>query len=659
VPLDEDETPWAYDLLALLLVVLFVVGWVAIDYAMEQSFNLHIWDVGANYVLTQMTAPPGLDYGHLRFAPQNVIYLLFTPLVRALPDPMTLVYTEDVLMGLAGLFIYLIAAHVWQSRSRAVLVEGLFLFSFALFGAPFYPNHYEILLSVFFPAAYLLRLKDHDVGAAVCLILAAMTSSLGAVTSGLFVVLLLGPRLWGELRGHGLGVWNFLREQRWYVLAGLGAVAVFALPFAVNGVGETLSYAHLAGNPSSPNLGGGANTDLLEKIVYLGFLFLPFVFVIRRSRYVLLALPYVALVLVSGSNHYSEFDYQYTYMVGGVLFIAWIEALRFRYGSVPWPRPAPVRPTTALGRVHAWRLPERARRNSELAQTTAIIVIVGFFALPFSPGNLLTGSQNWAPFHDYDFPSLVTVTAYDQAVTQMEERVPISASVLIQENMPEMTTRAVWYEPGSYNGEPVQYALADPSTFWFDYIPPGFIGPYPTKMITWVNELYDNRTYGIAQEYEGAILFREGYQGPIASFEPYRNHEPGVAFIGPNQSEPGFATGAADFTNASGGSLAFRTEGLFVIPPGSYNVTYWLASSHLGPSDHLDLGLWRNGTSPTAVATTNVTSANLSANGAWTAVTLRFSVRAYVDELYFGAYDATWNGTLSLRSVFLNQTSAY
>ena len=127
----------SHDLIAALLATIYVVFWTSTAYLMERAYSLRVWDVGANYVLTNMSSPPGLDYGHLRSAPQNLIYLLFTPLVRAFPDPMTLVYAEDVLMGVAAFFVYLIAAHVWQSRAKAVLVEGLFLFSYALFRPEF------------------------------------------------------------------------------------------------------------------------------------------------------------------------------------------------------------------------------------------------------------------------------------------------------------------------------------------------------------------------------------------------------------------------------------------------------------------------------------------------------------------------------------------
>jgi uncharacterized membrane protein len=268
--------PSPYLLTAVGLASVYALLWGYIDFLLERAFNLHIWDAGANYVLTNMTAQPDLDYGHLTSAPQNLIYLAFTPLTRAFPDPMTLVFAEDILMAIGGIFIYLIASYVWQNRPLALLVEGLYLFNYALYGAPFYPNHYEILFSVFFPIAYYLHLRGWEAPAALFVVLSAICSSLGAVTAGFFVVLLLGPRFFGELRGHGIGVARYLVENRYMLVAGLASLAAFILPFFVVGSAITLSYAHLAGNPASPDLAGGATFSLPSKLLFVAMLVLPF-----------------------------------------------------------------------------------------------------------------------------------------------------------------------------------------------------------------------------------------------------------------------------------------------------------------------------------------------------------------------------------------------
>jgi hypothetical protein len=646
----------AYLALAGGLAGVYALLWASISALMERTFSLSVWDVGANFVLTNMTSPPGLDYGHLKFAPQNLIYLAFTPLTRAFPDPMTLVYAEDLLMGVGGVFIYLIAAEAWGSRPRALLVEGLYLFNYSLFGAAFFPNHYEILFSVFFPIAYYLHLTHRPAGAAVFLILAALTSSLGAIMAGLFVVLLLGPRLLAELRGHGLGVRRFLADQRFAFGAGIAALAIFLLPFAIQGSGVTLSYAHLQGNPSSPSLLGGLTNALPEKLIGLALVAVPFLPVIHRSRYVLLVVPYMALALVSGLDHYTMFSYQYLYVIGAVLFIAWIEALRFRYASVPLPRARPRRRRRTRLRARLWRLPGAISREPELFQMTAIVVGAGFFLLPFGPGNAWAGGYYSLPFRDYDLPTLLTVTPYDQALWNMVGSVPMNASVLIQENMPALTSRATWFEPGSYDGEPVQYALADPSSFWFYHLPPLFIGPYTTPMISWVDGLIENQSYGAVQEYKGAMLLERGYQGRPVPFVPWETYNPGVAFVGPNATYPGVPPGVVHVPRLASGAGLLHTEAPLILPPGHYTLTYWLSAKGATSSDRLTAGLWTNQTSPQGLETRQVTGANLSKNGAWTEVTLSFSLPGYVDGVYFGL-SGGWNDGLSLASVYLNQSA--
>lgn len=653
----EGRRGWAPLGIASLMAAIYTLVWGSIDYLMDRTFSLHIWDAGANFVLTNMSSQPDLDYGHLTSAPQNAIYVLFTPLTRAFPDPLTLIFAEDLLLGTAGIFVYLIAVEAWGSPGRALLVEGLYLFSYALFGAPFYPNHYEILFSVFFPIAYYLHLRRRPAPSAVFLVLGALCSSLGAVTAGLFVVLLLGPRLVSELRGKGIGVARYLADNRYPLVAGIASLAIFALPFALQGASTTLSYDHLAGSPTSPDVLGGLEFALPEKIVYALFVIVPFVPLVLKSRYVLLAVPYAGLAFLGGTNHYIEFSYQYTYTVGAILFIAWIESLRSTYSWVPWPAPRARPAPEPARRSSPWRLPGRLRRDQALLQMTAIGAVLGFFILPYSPGNALAGSFDSLPFHNYDFPSLVKITSYDQALWGMTEQVPMTSSVLIQEDMPMLTNRATWYEPGSYDGEPVQYAVADPSTFWFVYSPPLFIGPYTDPMIFWVNELHENESYGIVEEYEGAMLLERGYTGPATSFTPYRAYEPGVAFVGPNATYPGVPPGVVHVATSTDTSGQVHTEGVQVLPPGRYTLTYYVSAINPSGNEHLTIGLWTNETDPQPLVTRNITGLDFEPLDAWTPITLTFTLPGYVDNVYFGSTTAGWTGGLSLASVYLNQTS--
>jgi uncharacterized membrane protein len=647
----------AHFVIAGLLAGVYTVLWASISTLMERTFNLSIWDVGANYVLTNMSSPPDLDYGHLRSAPQNLIYLAFTPLTHAFPNPMALVYAEDVLMGVGGIFIYLIAAEAWGSRPRALVVEGLYLFNYSLFGAAFYPNHYEVLFSVFFPIAYYLHLRNLPAGAATFLTIAALTSSLGAIMAGLFVGLLLGPRFLSELRGHGLGLVRFLAEQRYAVGAGAAALAIFILPFVVQGPEITLSYSHLAGTPGSPSLIGGLEQDVPAKVIGLLLLIVPFLPAIRRSRYVLLTVPYLPLAVLSKADHYAQFSYQYLYIIGSVLFVSWIEALRSRYTVVPWPRTGSDRGESPRPRVRRWHLPDRIRREPELFQMSLFVVALGAVVLPYSPGNALAGGYYSIPFRNYQFSNLVTVTPLDRALWDMVQRVPMNASVLVQENMPALTNRAVWYEPGSYHGESVEYALTDPASFWFDYPPPLFIGPYTTRMITWVNELIQNRSYSIVEEYQGAMLLERGYIAGLVSFTPVQNYEPGVAFRGANATFPSTPPGTVHVERLTNGSALLRTEGPQILPPGQYTLSYWLSATGAKPSDQLTLGLWRNQSAPQPLATRVISGTTLQPDGSWTVVTLTFTLPEYEDGVYFGL-TGDWSDGLSLKSVYLNQTTS-
>jgi uncharacterized membrane protein len=640
-------------LLAGALSGVYVVLWGTLTVLLYRTFSLHVWDVGANFVLTNLSSPPGLGYGHLTSAPQNLIYVFFIPLVKALPSPLTLPLAEDALMAVGGFFVYLVADHVWQRPGRAVLLEGLYLFSYALFGAPYFPNHYEILFSVFFPIAFYLYLRGRLGFAAVFVVLAALCSSLAAIDAGVFAAIVLWPSFLRSFRSHTAGWIQFLRNGRYFLGAGVASVAIFVLPFLTVGAATTLSYSHLAGG-SQPNLWAGITFDVPTKAIYLVLLLVPFLPVLTRSRYTLLALPYVALVVLSGGNTVEQFAYQYTYTVGAILFIAYIDAVRPRYAPPPDPS-APVPPPARLPRPR-FRLGASVRKNPELTQLLAFSLVLGFLILPFSPGNALAGPYASLPFQDYHLPTELSDTPYDQALWEMTTRIPASASVLLQENMPMLTARPVWYEPGSYDGEPVDYALTDPSTHWFTYTPPSFIGPYPTSMLRWVNDLYENRSYGILEEYDGAMLLEESYRGAPVSFVPFQAYNAGSAFVGKNATSVSYAGSAILVNQPKGGSLVVRTEALLVLPPGTYQLTFSLGMRSGNSSNQVGFGLYGPGATPTPFVTDTVEGSELATSGALEQFSFDFVLYHYEEDLYLGGVVTTWAGTLSLDSVYLNQT---
>jgi uncharacterized membrane protein len=645
-----------FGILAAILAAIYGVLWGIIDSLLYRSFSLHIWDVGVNFVLPNFSAPPDLGHGHLIWAPQNLIYLFFTPIARAFPDPLLLVLVQDGLFALGGFFIFLVAVTVWNRPGLALLFEGLYLFNYALFGAPFFPNHYEVLFSVFFPIAFFLYLSRRVRTASVVLTLAALCSSLAAVDVVLFVLLFLWPELVPVLRNRMRGLGALLLRHKYPVAAGLLGIAIFVFPFATVGFAITVSYAHTAGG-TSPDVLLGLETGSATKLAYLLLVFLPFIPILARSRYVLLTIPYVALVLVAGANNYDQFSYQYTYTVGAILFIAVIDALGPTYAVPPKVPSRAVTPPSPARHLRRRQFRTALRMHSELTQAAVVIIVLGFLILPYSPGNALAGPYASLPFRNYQLPSLVTVTPYDQALWEMAGRVPVQSSVLIQENMPVLTNRAVWYEPGSYNGEPVAYALADPADYWFVGHPPSFIGPYPVPMIQWVNELYANRSYGIVQEYQGAILFESGYRGAPSLFVPYETGEPGVAFSGPSVAYHVYGGADVSVTNAQPTAPAFFTEGTIILPPGNYTLTVELRSSSTNASNLAHVGVWSGSLAPLPFAVLALNGTLLSSGNGWSYFSLDFSIGEYVQGLRFGAYDTSWAGTLALNAVYLNQTS--
>lgn len=643
----------AYNLLAITLVITYIVLWDSIDFAQYASYNLHIWDSGVAFSLAYGNAPSTLGYGHLAFGWTNLIFLLFVPIVKLFPNPLTLVVAQNILFGLSGFFLYLIAARILKSATKAVLIEGLYLFNYSLFGAAFYPFHWETMFSVFFAMAFYFWISKHPIALAVCLSLSALASPLGALTVVVFVAIEVLP-LFSSSRRISRGTIGIFRDH-WPELVGT-SVAVLSVLVAILAVGfwEVVSYSHVSGL-SAAGVAGGTTTGIQGKFVYFVLVLVPFGLGIFRSKFVLLILPYFLLVLLSSLNHYTEFWYSYTFLIGTLLFIAYVDSIATGSGERP---PAPPRQSHRGG--HAWRL---SPQNRSLLQTTGFVVALGLLILPYSPLNSFAGDYNPSvPFYNLNLPTLTDVSAYDVALGQLASQVPLDSSVLIQENMVSLVNRHVWYEPGSYDNQSIEYVLTDPSSWTFTLVPPAFIGPYSTSMLQWFNGLYGSGRFGVMSEYQGAILLRAGYSGLPSRFVPYVVNLTGSAFGGSPPVLPVHDGAVISVTNLTNGFGAFHsTNGLLTLPPGTYSAAFQMMTTNDSPTNTITLGVSEvNYTDPIrhiVVSSMQVNGTRFSNDATWHSLEFTFTLSKYVADAYLEVYDTYWHGTLSLRGATLFQGS--
>lgn len=638
--------------IALLLGTSFFSVWTAIDWRLYQSFSFHIWDLGATFSLTYGNAPQSLDYGHLAFAPQSLIYIFFIPIVKAFPSPFALVIAQNAVLAVGGAFVYLVTRQMLRRPKLGLLFEALYLFSYDLFGAPYFPIHYEVLFASFFLIAfYFVRVGNRLLGA-FFLVLAGLCSTLAAVTVPIFIAVELWPDFRLAIVPRFSGISRFVRQNAGLLLAGLIVVssALFAILYA--GLDVVLSYGKFASTGVSSGVAGGATQDLQLKLTYIALVLVPFALALFRSWYSILLLPYLALVLVSASTHYALFSYPYTAIIGTTLFVTLVDSLKDGH---PTPRRQAVPPPKLSLLAQGTRSPNWGRAS--VIWVTVAIVSLSAVIVPLSPLNALAGLQNsQSPFYDYELQSQTSVSSYDQALARMGSMMPMGSSVLIQENMPQFTNRALWFEPGSYFGSPlVDYVLTDPASNYFTEPPPSFIGGNNTTMEEWFNALTATGAYGVKAEYEGAVLLEKGYRGLPVFFRGFSEFIGASEFTGGTYTENPSLGQFRIVNNETSGHDAFHSaNGLLSLPPGTYTINFTLGSSSFTSNSSARVGLSSTLTGG-SVAFSNITGADFVPGQLWHNFTVTFTSLKYVSGLYLQVNYTFWYGALRLQSASITQ----
>lgn len=642
-----------YFILSLVASAAYFAMWTYIDYLQYMSLNLHIWDVGINFFLPYQTSQlhfnNWIPFASEPFQPQKLDYFLLVPLVAAFPSPLTIVVAELFTMSIAGPFLFLVSRKILNDNIGAILLTLAYLFNYSLFGAAFFPSHYQTFFTPFFIIAIYFYITSKRLLFSVFILLSAMASLLGAITIILFMLLLTAEAFTIPFRFNLVSnVRNVIRHWRKNLhipILLLSTLMILVGAYLYYGSESFLSGAHL--QSSGGLISGmyqGSIAGIQLKIVYLVLVLFPFGFVIFSSRYSFLLTPFFLLILSSAFDNYKYFAFQYTYVIGTILFLAYADGLRQKsITEVRRYKPGKV------------RLSETRKRIVLLA---IIVVILDIFILPYGPLNQYAGNfQQGVPFWNYGISTLTHVTTNDIYVSKLINLIPIKSSALIQENMPQLTNRQMWFEPGMYNGTPyVEYVITDPYSPFFSFTPPSFIGPYPKSMESWFNELFSSGNYGIYANLHGNILLKRGYYGQPIEYIPYGVFLSYNYFVTGNGSSPLHGQNFISVRNEMDYHFSFNSQHFpFLLPPGKYKLTFLLSSSSDNNSSTATVGI--SSLNGSAIAAMPINGSIFTGGHSSLPISFTFVVRQYYTEVDFAVYNTHWAGTLNLYGAYLNQTS--
>ena len=510
-----------------------VYSWIGIMKYM--AMNASVYDLGVSSQLLYSVFHESIGYNLMHITFNKLIYLPLSVIYLIYPHPQTVLVLQAFIVSLGAYPVYLIANLKLKSRTTALMIGMTYLLFYPLYGPLWFDFHFMALFPTFFLFSFYFYLKGDKRKTVTFAIIACITDLLAPVIVGLFglYALLHERKEKGHMSLMGIGFLLILTSVIIFAAANLYIGPGYAVSFANNTVfSSTFSFTH---------------TTKLYEATYFFWILLPLLFIcILAPDLLFLIIPFAALVFANSYLPYADtMFYQYTALISAQIFIAFIFGIE-RFGK---------------------RMGKHGVTVKRLA--AAVLILNIFLAMMFTPlGNMATSSLNnhhlgydlTGNTGNYETPGTITYHQYDAGILKMASLVPLYSSIVIQDNMPQVTTGYKWLLPDFLEDvNNPQFVLTDPysSAFHNTY----FTLNQNYTMLNEVNKIFMPGNYGIVAEDYGELLLEYGYSGQVKQFIPLEYSS------GPSS----YHTVSLKNTTGNSTIIYFNTP---FIAPGNYNVQF-------------------------------------------------------------------------------------
>jgi uncharacterized membrane protein len=566
---------------------------------------------------------PSGNGGHLFVAHFSPILILLLPVYALASAPPTLLVLETVAVGFTAIPLFVFARAELGSERWAFALAIVCLASPILLGIVWYDFHPEAFLPLtIVTAVACYRIRSWKLFLVAWFLSLAVIETAAPLLLAFGVVAVAGDFVVGRrpyrvaLRQIPIAIWIALAGAvGWmlfaaFVVPGLlgvsGASGAYSASYGVNFriLGASTVAAVLPTALLHPAAAGAAlSFGGTQKATYLLILFgsLAFLPLFGRLRYLLPALIWPALALLSNSGGYYSFSDQYAaytlpfLMLGAIDGFGRVRSWAARATELATPSPSET--TTAPAEsVRTWRLPRprlSRRARSTVGTIAAVALLVGLavslvFVSPLNPH----------PIDSLGVPhGLPTVSSHDQLLHEIIGMIPPRASVLTSSSLfPEVSSRANAFvlPVSSYFAKPLTFENAlsayvnESDYILYDTVIDGYSAAI-------MQSLANFSGFGVLAEAGGIVLYERGWTAPPALWTPEELNLTGGSLA----VAPAYADGEVDsYSNvlryAGGlpnGSLLW-TGPFGLLVPGIYRVTltYQITGTSPGPAVRIQVG---------------------------------------------------------------------
>jgi uncharacterized membrane protein len=573
------------------------------------------------------------------------LLFLLVPIYWVYPHLSLLVLLQTVVLGGAAIPLYFYARIRIRSESLAMIVALAWLAYYAVSNA----NLADELTLCWFPMLFFVScyFYEHQNRLATYLFafLAGLVNALTALVMFLFVLL---HRV--RVNNHGVNAppeqsiarhfRNLLGDRLW-----VGAMACFVVTWIPIVVGS-----YLTGNVTNISGASGASsaidillTDINVKLLFFTLLFAPVAFLpLLDLKADILLLPIVGFIFYSvNSGTYVAFGHPYTALVAAPVFMGLVRVLgRLRSMDFENRQNASVSSRLMFSKARPHLQVRLGLADRAILLVALTSVIFGAVYFPLSPlnshvsGGLFSGNQQAADFE---------VTPATSFLWTLIDMVPPSASVLTQNNIPQLSDRAFYQVPEIPNlGFTPDYVLVDTDLVYFSS---------PQSDFGFINDSLSASTYGIVGEGYGALLIEHGYTGRTKAWVPYQGYYDGSSL----SIYDGRLEGAR-IVNDEAAYAMWYGPGISLYP-GSYSVDYTLQSNRTGSNSTNLITLEAVSLGGAVVLNQTVlTLASFAAPNVPMVFQLNFSLSEITQGVGFRGISTTGAAQLTLDNVTLQQT---
>ena len=464
------------------------------------AMNASVYDLGVSSQLLYSVFHESLGYNLMHITFNKLVYLPLSVIYLIYPHPQTVLVLQAFVVSAGAYPLYLIGKLKTGDSKTAFMIALTYLLFYPLYGPLWFDFHFMALFPTPFLFSFYFYLKGDARKSVLFAVIASITDLLAPVIMGLFglYAFLKDRRNNSEkmFNFHGTGFLIVISSIIIFTAANIYIGPGYAVSFANNSVfSSTFAFTH---------------TSKAYEATYFFWIMLPVLFICLLAPDLLfLIIPFAALAFANSYFPYVDtMFYQYTALVSAQIFVAFIFGIE------------------RLGR----KLGKRGISAKRVA--AAVLVLNIFLALLFTPaGNIatsnfhdqtinydLTGNQN-----SYGTMNAITYHPYDSGILNMSHFITSGSSVVIQNNMPQLTSGYNWLLPDFLPlVKNPKFAITDPYS-------PAFYSAYFTlnmnhTMINETNRIFLPDHYGIVAEDYGEILLEQGYTGNVKEFIPLIYH---------------------------------------------------------------------------------------------------------------------------------------